>query len=224
MSTTDISNTCIERITEYKPMGKFPGLYVEGACITDSRDDQSVDIVTALAPLPCIGYNEDGESCYLRDLNDEYVKDVYSDGRETVYHIAFDGLHLYWHVDNTIDVYDNDPGAREYFAGWDLSQYNEDFAVLLSSFGFDPANALNEADENHEGPVKVWASYNYYEGAGNPIDGYLREQNGEIGMHGEEHKFASYAEAQAWIDEQESEVYHLGHNEHSRPDYTICEA
>jgi hypothetical protein len=71
----------------------------------------------------------------------------------------------------------------------------------------------------HDGPCRIWAEPQYYPGtAGAPRDDFARDDSHDI------REYATYAEAQDWIDEQGAETYYLQHGEHSRPTYTIVEA
>lgn len=98
-----------------------------------------------------------------------------------------------------------------------------EMAEYLAGYGLSPD--LDEADENHDGPVRIWVEHNYYAGTlGAPADGWLRDyQIAEDGQgRGDIATWANYNEAQSWIDDHESGTYILAHGEAGRPDYTIC--
>jgi len=71
------------------------------------------------------------------------------------------------------------------------------------------------AAPDHAGDVCIVEVENYY--GYSPID-VLREENSW-----DVRWFASYAEAEEWIDDQENNTYYLSHNEAGRPEYTIWE-
>ncbi len=87
-------------------------------------------------------------------------------------------------------------------------------ATGMAEFGFD--DEIEEASED-DTDVRVWVQPNYYAGTlGAPNAHYARDEDYEPLT------FATVAEAQAWIDEQEDGVYVTAHGEAGRPAYTIC--
>ena len=100
-----------------------------------------------------------------------------------------------------------------------------EMAEYLASYGLTPD--LDEADEDHDGPVRIWAEHNYYAGTlGAPADGWLRDyQIAEDGQgRGDVATWESYADAQDWIDAAEEGTYCTSHGEAGAPAYTICKA
>ena len=82
-----------------------------------------------------------------------------------------------------------------------------------------------EADES-DIDVKVWIEFYYSDSTCNaPLDRYVR--NNDVNQEDlsseayEAHEFDTYADAQAWIDKQEKNTYHLNHGEMDRPKYAI---
>ena len=74
--------------------------------------------------------------------------------------------------------------------------------------------------------VKIWQVKHYYNSnttkQNHEIDCYVRGEDVDSQSNDyEPYKFATYADAQAWINERNSKVYVLDHNEVERPDYYI---
>lgn len=145
-----------------------------------------------------------------------------TDGENTVTELAIGDAWLYVHESpygSTITIYDSAQSWTEYFRGcWDYG--DRSLEELMADFGLHADEALPTVDEDHEGPVRIWRQWNYYVGSlGRPRDGYVHDDESRDTL-----TWDSYAEAQAWIDGQESEPYILASGEAGRPEYTICEA
>jgi hypothetical protein len=119
---------------------------------------------------------------------------------------------------------------------WEITGDDSDLSAWLISDDFDLVDIANATDETPDAldadaetedspiPCRIIAlsCYNNNEGryswvtSADVKDGSSADDVG--------HEFASIAEAQAWIDADESETYYLAHNEAGRPDYTIVAA
>ena len=108
-----------------------------------------------------------------------------------------------------------DQGTRIKHIVADFEHGDLDHAQHLASWGFDgtPDAAADDATN-----VRVWVEPCYYAGTiGAPIGHYARDdQYNDL-------VFETVADAQSYIDDQESGVYVLSNGEASRPDYTICD-
>lgn len=98
----------------------------------------------------------------------------------------------------------------------------DDLASWLITDDADAAAVANARDEDpevvaddHTGPCHIMSKSDMY---GYSVYAYEldRESNQQDRL-----EFDSRAEAQEWIDETESEIYRLAHNEAGRPDYFI---
>lgn len=91
---------------------------------------------------------------------------------------------------------------------WD-GDSNEILAIYRLPAQLTPANPTDEQ-------VRVWVEYEYSLSSANaPLDSYLKDENYE------QQVFATYQEAQDWINEQYSKDYVLANGEMGRPTYTV---
>ena len=123
-----------------------------------------------------------------------------------------------------IDTCDGDalyiapPGTDmlDYLLLWDMGDM--DASEFLAQFGYD--DYVDEADDT-DTDVRIWVQPNYYQGQCNaPIAHYLVNDN-ERGDHDDHRIFATYSDAQAWIDDTHTEVYCTSNGEAGRPAYMI---
>lgn len=127
-----------------------------------------------------------------------------------------DGLHIYPAGTTVVD----------FLRDWDTG--NMEWPEFIAGWGFDGTPDKADADATD---VRIWCEPNYFAGTCNaPVGHYVDlaevSASGPYGTLAEscEHaRFATVADAQAWIDEQESGVYCTSHGEVGRPAYTICE-
>lgn len=153
--------------------------------------------------------SEDIDWADLRDDADE----VYDDGMGNVVYRFGDH---YLHDSEIGDVVVNRADSpAEYFAGWDHDSYGtpED---LLEAFGLTPD--LDEADETHTGPCRIWCDPEYFESATAPLCHWVRDGDNDIEI------WDNYADARAWVDERYAEPFVTASGQATRPTYTICKA
>lgn len=113
-----------------------------------------------------------------------------------------------------LDALPEDPQAFIEAAVWEWIG-NDDDALAAYRWGFrSPSD--DAVDESHEGPVRIVSEGFCY---GHTPFGFVTEQDGW-----EPRVWDSRAKAIAWIEEEESEVYRLAHNEMGRPTYTVVAA
>ena len=139
-----------------------------------------------------------------------------TDGEAVVKRYTIDGAEVFLLTtphEKGLFIADEGTTTKQIVAGF---HHDVSLAEHLASWGFDgtPDEAQDTATN-----VRVWVEPCYYSGTiGAPIGHYARE-DGQYDAR----VFATVAEAQAYIDEQESGVYVLGNGEAGRPTYTICE-
>ena len=107
-----------------------------------------------------------------------------------------------------------DPGTTVEQIVADFDTGDLDLPQHLASWGFD---GTPDAADDGATNVRVWIEPCYYSGTiGAPIGHYVRDDQSDPIV------FPTTADAQAYIDEQESGVYVLSNGEAGRPDFTIC--
>ena len=112
-------------------------------------------------------------------------------------------------------------GLHIYPAGTSIKTLLKDFetgdltmAEHLASWGYD---GTPEAASDDETDVSVWCEPCFYAGTlGAPVGHYVCNDEHEAII------FATVADAQEWIDKEESGVYVLRNGEAGRPTYTVC--
>lgn len=173
----------------------------------DARSDKSAPVPDLLAGARWLLDSTSSDYQALGAVSD----DIASDGCYTVYRITLNNAVAYAHRDYNdnllISLRDVDSTIADELSEWDLGDL--DLATHLASFGLIGAAraALDRADEDYTGVVRVWRSLDYCgDTLSAPIDGYLRKceitEGAESG--GEIATWPDYAAALAWIDEQRS--------------------
>lgn len=157
----------------------------------------------------------DGKTFAMHDLvesnervsNGSSTVDVYQLDNCTVFveNGDNDGLHIY--PANTL--------VKEFIAEWEHNESSH--AEFMAEWGYtDGMEEATAGDKN----VAIWCVPNYYAGTlGAPIAHFVRDE-----VSGDVLVFDTTDDAQAWIDEVESEVYVLAHGEAGRPEYVIARA
>ena len=114
---------------------------------------------------------------------------------------------------NHIDVSSPNISITDHLRRWDSDCSYEE---LLVSFGLeeDADETIEEADEDDTN-VRIWCSYYYTDKNSWPISGYETDEDRDHLV------FATFAEAEAWINTETGGTYHLRCNEYARPSYTI---
>lgn len=148
--------------------------------------------------------NETGWECGAWHL----VKD-----NQSVYIASCDGY-------NGIDWQVNDDDLLELLGNDDIVDEVKDAVKPYTITGHLIAAAreaiLEDAADDYDGGVAVWVTRCYSAGTlGAPSDGFLTDDGNDIIT------FSSAAEAQAYIDELESDPYVLSHGEMDHPSYRI---
>lgn len=141
--------------------------------------------------------------------------DKATDGASSVLAFDVDGCTVFLEKNEWAD------GLHIYPAGTSIKTLLKDFetgdltmAEHLASWGYDGTpDAANEDATD----VRVWCEPCFYAGTlGAPIGHYVYDDEHEAIV------FATVADAQEWIDKEESEIYVLRNGEASRPTYTVC--
>lgn len=159
---------------------------------------------------------ETADQWELNELISEASDETVDDGGENTLWF-FEGLGVLHSGDQS--PYYWDAGAtsiKDSLSNWDFGNYGDSFLNLCASFDICPD--VEEAPHDSEN-VRIWIEWNYYDGVGNPTNCYFTSDD-----DWEPLVFDTFAEAKKHIDELESGVYHLSHNEACRPTYTIVEA
>lgn len=140
-----------------------------------------------------------------------------SNGPEYYRWVASNGLAVWIYNDNGLSLSVEEPHItlEDVLSRWD---HAIDLETTLAEWGLNPSLDLADTEDTN---VRIWCAYNYYGGALRaPNDGWAFPE--DTAYFHSPLIFATYADAQAWIDERESGTYYRAHGEHSRPDYTIC--
>ena len=189
-----------------------------GYDLIDERTDTSTPLADVLTDCTFLLSEDDDD--YAPVSEDDLAQRITDKGDNTVYRLTVPGAALYVHhgaYERNVSICDSGTTWHDYLSGWDTGDAT--FADLLADFGLDASDALDTANEGHDGPCRVWEARNFYAGTlGNTRDGLV------LGDDHEAMEFATYAEAADWIDDAESEIYSLAHGEAGRPEYTIVKA
>jgi len=120
--------------------------------------------------------------------------------------------------DDTYAIQYGDNGATSY----DMANDIDDLALWLITDDADTVARCNARDEepdkvadDYTGACYIITKREMYDSTS-----YAYEVDRETNQQ-DRLEFASVAEAQEWINENEAEIYHLAHNESGRPDYFI---
>jgi len=154
-----------------------------------------------------------GKIMYSEILHE--ARDRAENGSSSVYMFVIDGKHIFVERgDNeSIGIYECE-SIRDFVNGWDHG--DQTWYQFASEWGWNvtPDEAANDAEK-----VRIWCSKNYSSGTlgTNTYDCYLTDDRGD------EIIFDTYADAQNWINESESEPYFLSHGEMGRPVYYIVD-
>lgn len=190
--------------------------------VNDERTDQTTTPGALFSDAQWIDRNA---SDYRADMLGDSDTPSITDSDTTVYELKLDSCIAYVARGTgirQITLTDAPVSWSDLLADWDTSGYGGSLEQLLADFGIDATSALDEADEDHDGPCKVWVERNFYAGTlGDTRDGYYVDP--ESGDN-EPVVFDSFEAAQEWVTEREGETYYLGHGEAGRPAYTICKA
>jgi hypothetical protein len=161
--------------------------------------DQAVDDLTKAGIEPVAEY----VAAAGRDYG--WAKAWLTDGRYVVQY--GDNANTYAELAEDID------DLAEWFELWTLSGLD----ALVHTANIRGADAVPEAKEGDEGPFYVLET-RYWYGA-TETSSLVMDETGREPL-----EFESIDEARAWIDRADSEVYHLSHNESSRPSYKVVAA
>lgn len=172
-------------------------------------------------------FDSDSESSSLREISSACLTTDFENFPAFYYFDDIDGKQYVLEENenhNSSLIYEvSDVGADtapcEYILRETVGSWDGDYAENLVIYGLDPQ--IPNADES-ETNVKVWVSFDYSSTLGAPLDRYVRgvDVNEESDDY-DAYEFATYKDAQEWINKQESERYVLAHNEIDRPDYKI---
>jgi hypothetical protein len=139
-------------------------------------------------------------------------------------------------IDTNIDeeigskVYDAD-NIYAYIRDYESADGYDEYS-LPTLWGLDPQmpEDVKEVEPGYQGRVRVWKARHWCQGfhidddtGWVTVDGYESDDHDHQYIDGDAPMvWASYAEAEKWIDEVDSGRYLVAHNETSRPSYMIC--
>ena len=158
-----------------------------------------------------------GETFTARAADLPAHDEMATDGDATVYQYSIDGAEIFLlQSSSERGLFLADPGTRIKQLVADFEHGDLDHPQHLASWGFDGTPDAAPQDATN---VRVWVEPCYYAGTiGAPIGHYARDDNYNDLV------FDAVADAQEWIDERESGVYHhLAHGEASPPTYTVVQ-
>lgn len=143
--------------------------------------------------------------------------DAKSNGYSQVQRYALEGCTVFVESgeNDGLHIYPVNTSIHTMLLDWDFGDLET--CEFMAEWGFDatPDEASETATD-----VRIWCEPNYYAGTfGAPVGHFVTD--GE--KWDDARVFATYAEAQEWIDAEEDGAYHTSHGEAGRPAYTICE-
>ena len=207
MSYINIDGGADKELTQRLLDTNFAGTVLAGTPETD-EDYASGIVVTDAA----------GQKFTATDL--PTANEEATDGSITVKSYDLDGVTVFVEIGGPQDGLHIFPaGAKIVVLISEFERGDLSMAEHLASWGFD--GTPDEVTDETATDVRIWCEPNYYAGTlGAPIGHYVCDEDT---YDRDAFVFATYADAQEWIDAEEDGIYCTAHGEAGRPTYTICE-
>lgn len=207
MSYINIDSGANQELAQRLLATNFAGTVLEGT--PETEDEYASGIVVA---------DVEAQKFTATDL--PTADDTATDGATTVQRYDLDGVTVF------VETGDYQDGLHIYPSGTTTQMLISDFEIgdlsmaeHLASWGFD--GTPDEVTDESATDVRIWCEPNYYAGTlGAPIGHYVCNKDT---YDRDPLVFATYADAQKWIDAEETGIYCTAHGEAGRPTYTICE-